>query len=439
MSGDNWHVRDFAEGSDAGRLGRSSWRLTLFFILLIGVFASAVGWASWARIEEVARASGRVIPSGKARTVESLEGGIILEILVAEGDPVEAGQILVRMDDTTSTANLGELRAQQDALRARNVRFISELSDAKTLNFDELGIPADGPLALREIAIFDSRNASFFGQRTILNAQLRQRQLEIAELETAGQRVEESLGFLKEEIDLKTGSGVVPRTQILPLERERSVKRQELDSVRSQYAQAVSAEQEAQARREEVDLQRRAEISLERSDTVNQLDIISETIRRASSVVGRAALRAPVTGIVSRLNVNTIGAVISPGEEVLLIVPQDDRLQIEARVRPEDVAFLRPELPAKVKLTSFDFTIYGALEGKVVRIGADAQQDEATGEIYFPIIVETDEKVLTHKDQSFPIRPGMVASVDILTGERTVLDYLLKPFRKAQLEALRER
>lgn len=439
MSKDNWQLRDFAEGADAARLGRTSWGLTLFLILLICLFVSAVSWASWAKIEEVARASGRVIPSGKARTVESLEGGIIREILVREGDPVEAGQILVRMDDTSSTANLGELRAQQDALRARNVRLLAELSDGKTLVFDTLGVSAESPLALREAAIFDSRNASYFGQRAILEAQLRQKQLEIGEFETAAQRVEEALALIDEEILLKAESGVVPRAQILPLERERTVKHQELDSIRSQHAQAISAEQEAQARRQEVDLQRKAEISIERSDTVNQLDIISETIRRATNLVGRAALRAPVTGTVSLLNVNTIGAVISPGEEVLLIVPQDDRLQIEARVRPEDIAFVRPGLAAKVKLTSFDFTIYGALEGQVARIGADAQQDEATGDIYFQIIVETTENALTHKGQSFAIRPGMVASVDILTGERTVLDYLLKPFRKAQLEAMRER
>ena len=162
-------------------------------------------------------------------------------------------------------------------------------------------------------------------------------------------------------------------------------------------------------------------------------------MKRASDVLERTSLRAPVGGVVSALNVNTLGSVIAPGEEVARIVPADDTLEVEARVRPEDIAFIRLDLPASVKLTSFDFTIYGALEGRVVRIGADAERDEATGETYFPIIVQTDSDTLTRNGQSHEIRTGMIASVDILTGERTVLDYLLKPLRKTRLEALRER
>ena len=167
--------------------------------------------------------------------------------------------------------------------------------------------------------------------------------------------------------------------------------------------------------------------------------MIDESIRSASDVVVRANLRAPVDGIVSQLNVNTIDEVIRPGEEVLQVVPADGKLQVEARLRPEDIAFIRPGLPASVKLTSFDFTIYGDLEGEVTHTGADAKTDEATGVTYFPILVETDQRDLSHKGETYQVKPGMVASVDILTGERTVLDYLLKPLRKARAEAMRER
>nr|WP_170538163.1 HlyD family type I secretion periplasmic adaptor subunit [Ruegeria arenilitoris] len=439
MSSRDWELVDFAHGRDAARLRRSSGWIVAVLIGLLLIVGCALLWASLARIEELARAQGRVVPSGQARVVESLEGGIVREILVREGDAVSAGQILVRLDDTSSAASLGELLAQQAALRARALRLEAELEGAAPPDFSKVGIDPDSALAVRESALFDSRTASYLGQSAVLDAQVQQRVQEIAELDAALDRVAENIALLDEEIQIKTDSGIVPRAQILPVERERSARRQERDALIGRREQARAALTEAQARVTEVELQRRAEINIERSDTYNQLSVIEESIKSATDLVSRAALRAPVNGIVSSLNVYTIGAVIAPGEEVLRIVPADDRLLIEARAKPEDVAFMRPGLPASIKLTSFDFTVYGALEGEVTRVGADAEQDEATGEIYFPIIVETQSTALEKGGQRLEIRPGMVASVDILTGERTVLDYLLKPFRKARFEAMRER
>ncbi|WP_170566334.1 HlyD family type I secretion periplasmic adaptor subunit [Ruegeria atlantica] len=439
MSNRDWELLDFARGSDAAGLRRSSGWVFPVLVGLLLVFGCALLWASLARIEELARATGRVVPSGQARVVESLEGGIVQEIAVREGDAVEFGQVLVRLDDTSSAASLGELHAQQRALRARALRLEAELAGAAQPDFTNAGINPDSSLAVRESALFDSRTASYLGQRAVLDAQVQQRVQEIAELSAALDRVAENIALLDEEIQIKSDSGIVPRAQILPVERERSARRQERDALTGQREQARAALTEANARVTEAELQRRAEVNIERSDTLNQLSVIDESIKSATDVVNRAALRAPVNGIVSSLNVHTIGAVIAPGEEVLRIVPADDSLLIEARAKPEDVAFLRPGLPASVKLTSFDFTVYGALDGEVTRVGVDAEQDEATGEIYFPIIVETQSNALEKNNQRLEIRPGMVASVDILTGERTVLDYILKPFRKARFEALRER
>lgn len=439
MSAPEWDLREFAKGYEAGSLRRRTGRASLLLVLFLALIGGGLTWASVARIEEFARATGRVVPSGQARTVESLEGGIIRDIDVAEGDVVAAGQVLARIDDTGSSASLGELAAKEQALVARSLRLDAELAGAEAVDFTESGIAPDSPLAVQEVAIFDSRAASYFGERAVLEAQARQRQLEISELASGMARMAEGLALLEEEITLKTDSGVIPRAQILPLERELSGRRQEQDTLASRQDKAEAALSEAEARLTEADLKRRAEISMERSDTLNQLNVIRESIRRADDVVSRAALRAPVDGVVAVLNVHTVGAVIAPGEEVLRIVPLDDRLQVEARARPEDIAFIRPGLPASVKLTSFDFTIYGALEGHVVRIGADAEQDKATGEVYFPIVIETESNVLHRAGEEHGIKPGMVASVDILTGERTVLDYLLKPFRKARLEAMRER
>lgn len=439
MSDRDWDMMEFAQGREASDLRRSSgWMFAVLLGLLL-IVGCALVWASLARIEELARATGRVVPSGQARVVESLEGGIVRQILVREGDEVAAGQVLVRLDDTSSAASLGELRAQHSALRARALRLEAELAGATQPDFAQVGLDPDSALAVRESALFDSRTASYLGQSAVLTAQVQQREQEIAELSAALDRVGENLALLDEEIQIKTDSGIIPRAQILPVERERSARRQERDTLTGRREQARAALTEANARMTEDELQRRAEINIERSDTLNQLSVIEESLKSATDVVDRAALRAPVSGIVSTLNVYTIGAVIAPGEEVLRIVPADDALLVEARAKPEDVAFLRPGLTASVKLTSFDFTVYGALEGQVTRVGADAEQNEATGEVYFPIIVETESNALEKNGQRLEIRPGMVASVDILTGERTVLDYLLKPFRKARFEALRER
>lgn len=336
MSSDNWDLRDFTAGGGNARIGRSS---RLVSLMLVALVASGLLWANWAWIEQVTRGDGRVVPSGRARTVESLEGGIVGGIEVREGDTVDAGLVLVRISDIGSAANLGELRAQQQAFEARNLRLEAEAQGEETLDFSGIDGGNQTPQALREIALFQSRLTSYRAQRNVLQAQLSQRREEFAEMQAAVPQVEETLALLEEEIELRV----------------------------------------------------------------------------------------------------TIGSVIQPGEEVLRIVPDDDQLQVEARIAPKDIAFVRPDLPAKVKITAFDFTIYGSLPGNVLRVGADAEQDEATGEVFFPVIVETRSDTLEHEGRSFHIRPGMVVSIDIMSGEQTVLNYLLKPFRKARLEALRER
>ena len=358
MSAPDWEYEAHTPGQ-AVRRGRL---LTLFLLVMVGLSMAAIGWAGWARIEEVARAQGVVVPSGRARSVESLEGGIVREILVSEGDTVDAGQILIRIDDIGAAASMGEITARRNALRARALRLEAELRQNDAPDFSSLELDADHPLALRELAVFDSRQAADLSQRTILVSQVSQRAQEIEELTSALARIDESLTLIDEEIELRSKSGVVPRAQIIPIERERTAKRQERDGVISRRAQAIAAREEAEARVEELNLNRRGEINAERSETLNELSVIEETLKRASDVLERTSLRAPVGGVVSALNVNTLGSVIAPGEEVARIVPADDTLEVEARVRPEDIAFIRLDLPASVKLTSFDFTIYGALE-----------------------------------------------------------------------------
>ena len=438
-AGKDWQLHEFASGPAAARLHRPSRVLTFALVLALALAGSGIAWAALARIEEVARAPGRVVPSGRARIVESLEGGIVREIHVAEGSRVSRGDVLIRIDDTASSSSLGELQAQRNALVARSIMLEAEANDADQIDFEGNGIQPASALALREQALLANRRAVYLSQRSMLQAQRDQALQEISKQQTAIDHNARTLALLSEEIDLKMASGVVPRTQMLPLERERAGLIQMRDDQGIALLQAEAALREIEARLEEAQLNRLSELSTERAEIHNKLEVLEETLRRASTAVERSNLRAPVDGIVTQLNVNTIDEVIKPDEEVLRIVPADDTLQIEARLRPEDVAFIRPELTARAKITSFDFTVYGSLEGTVQRIGADAMTDEATGEIYFPVVVRTDDSTLTDGRTHYEIKPGMVASVDILTGERTVLDYLLKPLRKASAEALRER
>jgi membrane fusion protein, adhesin transport system len=439
MSAGDWELREFAAGAEAARLRFATRTLTLVLTLALALFAAGAWWASQATIEEFARADGRVIPSGKAQVVQSLEGGIVKEIMVREGDAIAAGEVLLRIDDTSATASRGELLARRRVLLLRAARLEAEATAAEGPSFPD-DIAREIPdAAARELTLFESRRATLASQETILEAQRLQKEQQVAELQASATRVVESIRLLTEEIRLQTDSGVIPRARIIPLERQLNEKERELGELRGAAQQARSAEREAGARLSEVRLAFSEEARGGLAEALGELSVLEESLRRADDVVVRSELRAPVAGIVTSLAVNTIGGVIAPGSEVLQILPSEEALQVEARVRPEDIAFVLPGLPATVKLTAFDFTVYGALDGEVVQVGADSLVDERSGAAYFPIIVQTNSNALAHRGETLDIKPGMVASVDVQTGERSVLDYLLKPFRKARYEALRER
>ena len=434
-----WELREFSAGAEASRESHAARTLTLLLSLTLALALAAIIWAAQATVEEVARAEGRVIPSGRAQLVQSLEGGIVKAIEVAEGDIVAAGDVLLRIDDTQASAERGELLARQRVLSLRAMRLTAEAEGAEALAFPD-GLEAEMPdAAARERVLFEGRRAALLRQTEILREQRLQKEEEVAQLLAGAERIARSIELLSEEIRLQSDSGVVPRARIIPLERERNERERELAAATSDAVQARGEERAARARLEEARLTFEADAREALAEALGELSVLEETLRSAQDVVARSALRAPVDGIVTSLAVNTIGGVIRPGAEVLRIVPLDDALQVEARARPEDIAFLVPGLKATVKLTAFDFTIYGALDGEVVQVGADAEMDERTGETFFPVIVETFENALTRDGETLSVRPGMVAQVDVLTGERTVLDYLLKPFRKARFEALRER
>ena len=439
-SAEQWNDSDFAAEVTAARIQgpRAVAILLLFGVVLF--FVAAVAWAWWAEIDEVTRGQGTVIPSSQVQVIQNLEGGILKEILVREGEMVEAGQILLRIDDTGFAASLGEQNAARYSLMGQMARLTAE-SEGGALEFAPELMAEARQLAINERKLFNARRADLKSQLGILRKQVDQREQELTELRGQLKQNRSSLVLLEEELQMTeplVRSGVVPKINLLRLRREVNDLEGLIQSTILALPRAKSAVQEATRRIEERYLNSRSEALRELNAIKAEFAQVEQSILAARDRVVRTDLRSPVRGIVKQLNISTIGGVVMPGMNLMEVVPLDDTLLVEARVLPADVAFLKPGQKATVKLTAYDFSIYGGLTATLERISADTIVDER-GESYYQIIVRTDKSELVHRGKVLPIIPGMVASVDILTGRKTVLDYLLKPILKARNRALTER
>ncbi len=439
-SAEQWNDSDFAAEVTAARIQgpRAVAILLLFGVVLF--FVAAVAWAWWAEIDEVTRGQGTVIPSSQVQVIQNLEGGILKEILVREGEMVEAGQILLRIDDTGFAASLGEQQAARYSLMGQMARLTAE-SEGGALEFAPELMAEARQLAINERKLFNARRADLKSQLGILRKQVDQREQELTELRGQLKQNRSSLVLLEEELQMTeplVRSGVVPKINLLRLRREVNDLEGLIQSTILALPRAKSAVQEASRRIEERYLNSRSEALRELNAVKAEFAQVEQSILAARDRVVRTDLRSPVRGIVKQLNISTIGGVVMPGMNLMEVVPLDDTLLVEARVLPADVAFLKPGQEATVKLTAYDFSIYGGLPATLERISADTIVDER-GDSYYQIIVRTDKSELVHRGKVLPIIPGMVASVDILTGRKTVLNYLLKPILKARDRALTER
>lgn len=370
----------------------------LYRPLLWAVLASivvAVAWAAFARIDEVTRGEGRVVPVSRMQKIQSLEGGILGDLLVREGDMVARGQPLVRLDPTHFQTSFEESANQAIVLRAAIARLQAEVLDKGAIAFPA-EVPAGSSVARSERELFTSRRAKLEEGRRTLRQQVRiaQGQLAIVEPLTARKVVSE-MEALKLRQDIASYSG----------------KLVELENTYAQEAYTELANKQA------------------------ELSALSPIVQQRGDQLRRTEIRSPVRGRVNTVLINTRGGVVQPGEPIMEVTPMEDRLLIEARIRPRDVAFIVPGMPAKVKITAYDYTIYGDLSGKVERIGADTiEEDTAHGkESYYQVLIRTDGAQLRRDGRTLPIIPGMVAEVDILNGKRSVLNYLLRPILKARL------
>ncbi|MDH3349246.1 MAG: HlyD family type I secretion periplasmic adaptor subunit, partial [Desulfobulbaceae bacterium] len=413
-------------------------RLIIWCVLLL--FIIVMVWSYYAKIDEVTNGYGKVIPSQQIQVVQNLEGGILAEVLIKIGEVVEKDQLILKIDETRFSAPYVESRMRYLALKAKIARLEAEIKGESFMIPTE--VTQEKPeIGRRELALFNSRKKEFVTTLEILNEQVIQRRQELAELEARYRELPKTYEFLKREIDLTRpllAEGAYAEVEFLRLQRQASTMRGEIEAIKESVTRAKSRLQEANSRLEEGKMSISNRASEELNDAFARLEGLNATETALADRLQRTAVRSPVRGVVNQILVNTMGGVILPGMDLVEIVPLDDTLLIEATIKPSDIAFLHPNQKVTVQFTAYDFTIYGGLEANLEHISADSITDDK-GNSFYLVQVRTNKNYLGTADKPLPIIPGMVASVNILTGKRRIITYLLKPILRAKMLALRER
>ncbi|WED23552.1 HlyD family type I secretion periplasmic adaptor subunit [Vibrio sp. JC009] len=427
------------------------WVMVLFFIF-------AIAWASWAQIDKVTVGEGKVIPSSQLQVVQNLEGGLVKKILVREGQSVDEGQQLILIDDTRFRSDFREREQQVANLTAGVLQLSASITSVQInekvsarnwaksvqINFNKLSFPpnlkeSQPNLVQRQMDEYKQDLENLQNQLSVLTQQVKQKQQELIEIRSRARNLRKSYNFAKEEFEITkplADEGVVPQIELLKLQRQLNDTRSEMTSTELKIPGLTSEIEEAKLSRIDAALKFRSEQQEKLNQTQDKLSALTESAVGLEDRVNRTIVVSPVKGTIKKLHINTVGGVIQPGMDIVEIVPTEDTLLVEAKIAPKDIAFLRPGLPAIVKFSAYDFTRYGGLNGELEHISADTIQDEE-GNSFYLVRVRTDEHKFSNNEE-LPIIPGMTASVDIITGKRSVLDYLLKPIISAQRSALRE-
>lgn len=357
----------------------------LFFII----------WASWAEIDEVTRGEGKVVPSSRLQKIQSLEGGILDKLLVKEGDVVEPGQTLLLLDKTRFYSAYMELKSQADGLRAAIARLEAEVLDKTKIRFPN-SIDPKGPLALSEQALLEARHEKFHALTESLQQEISLAKQQLALIEPLVKK------------------HAVSEIEALRLRKDIASLTGKLNEIINNHTQEAYSE-----------------LAQKRFD----YNAMQQTLVQREDQLRRTEVQSPVKGMVNDILITTRGGIIQPGEAIMQITPLDDQLLIEAKIKPADVAFIAPGMPTRVKITAYDYTVYGDLSGHLEQISADTIEEQTVRgkETFYKILVRTDTAFLQKGDKILPIKPGMIAEVDVLSGKRSVLNYLLRPLLKAKL------
>ncbi|WP_295009522.1 HlyD family type I secretion periplasmic adaptor subunit [uncultured Dechloromonas sp.] len=431
-------VVDFATDADLAILRQEPLRARVLLRSIAVVLAVFVLWAAVAQLDEVTRGDGKVIPSRQVQVLQSIDGGLVSEILVREGDVVQQNQLLIKIDETRFVSSVKENQAQYLGLVAKAAR-LKAIADGKPFAPPPEVLKVAPEIVAQERQYYEARTDEMNASVSIARQQLAQRHQELNEAQAKRAQASQGYELTSKELAVTKpliNSGAVSEVEVLRLERDVSRYRGERDMASAQISRVQAAINEAQRKIEEVELTFRNDASKELSETTAKLNSLAEGSVALSDRVKQSSIRSPVKGTVKRLLVNTVGGVVQPGKDMIEIVPLEDTLLLEARVLPRDIAFLRPGQPVMVKFTAYDFSIYGGLEGTLEHIGADSVMDEK-GNAFYTVRVRTNKPGFG--DANLPIIPGMVAEVDILTGKKSVLTYLLKPVLRAKNVAMTER
>ena len=393
-------------------------------------FAIFLLWAALAKVDEVTAGQGKVIPSSKVQLIQSPEPATIAELLVRSGQQVTKGQLLARLDNPESRS----IQAETDALQARSARLAAE----------GLG-GSSSALQGEEATLSSMRQQALSSRVSALRSSAEQRRREAAEAVATINSLSKSLVLAQDNVNRLeplAAKNIVPQTELANAQREVVDLQGRIAAAREQQGRAMAAVSEANSQASEASFTFRQEALNERSQVQQKIAINEQSLRGARGArgqLGRMELRSPVDGIVNDVQITTIGGFVQPGEKVMEVVPMGDKLLVETRVKPSDIAFIKVGDKALVKVTAYDFSTYGGLDGKVVQVSADSIYDEVEREAYFIVIVETQKSYLDKIGRRLPITPGMMTDTQIITGRKSVLSYLLKPVLKARSDALRER
>lgn len=407
----------------------------------VGIFVF-ISWASFARVDEVTQGQGRVIPSSKAQIVQSAEPASIREIVVRSGQAVRKGQLLVQLDDTESSSRLGQIAAENRSLAARADRLSREGSGGAGGVDCTVAGGTTATECSQEAALQSVRAAALRSRKSALNSAVEQRRRDYGEAQATIASLKASLKLAQDQVGILAplaAKSIVPQLELMDAQRDVSEIQGKLAAAEQAASRAQAGIGEALANASEAGLQFRQEALNERSQLVTKMAVNSESLRGAAGRLQRSEIRSPVDGIVNDIQVTTVGGFVQAGQKILQVVPVGDKLLVEARVNPKDIAFIKVNDLANVKVTAYDFAVYGGLNGRVVQISPDSIYDEASKEAYFSVVVETDRAYLKSGKSQLPISPGMICDVEIITGKKSVLSYLLKPIVRARSDALKER
>jgi len=406
--------------------------------LIIVASAVAFGlfllWASIAQVDEVTRGQGKVIPSSKMQVITAADPATVSEIFVRSGQEVKKGELLVRLDNPESESQVGQIKAETESLQAQAARLTAEGTGQS--------VSCQGNDCAGEEALQAASESALNSKVAALHATADQARRDAAEAAATASSLQSSLALAQHQVQMLeplAAKNIVPQTDLLEKRKEVVDLQGRIAAAQEQQGKALAGVREAEAQAAQATFEFRQQALNERSQVQSKLAVNQQSLLGAQGKFDRTEVRSPVDGVVNDVQVTTIGGYVQPGQKIMEVVPMGDKLLVETRVKPSDIAFIKVGDRALVKVTAYDFSIYGGLEGRVVQISADSIYDENEKQAYFNVIVQTDRSYLEAAGRRLPITPGMMTDTQIITGRRSILNYLLNPVLRAKSEALTER